>query len=808
MLPALAGLGVLLAAPAAGQTIIGADSNATIQLSDSNAYPQGGPFTIAPGVTVSNAAANAFAVLGTLPASLTNAGTIQATGHADTGIGLLLGGSISNNNVITAASDGIHTTNAPAAINNAGLINAGYDGISLDAGGTVSNAAGATITGGHIGLYTGDSASTVSNSGVITAGFGDGVSLYLGGNFSNTASGDIHGGYAGVYLGGSGFSMQNAGTISGADYGVLLHGNTLENNAGGVITGGSIGVYAGSDAMLSNAGLISGTIGLEIKGGGATIANTGTIASTAPDGDAINFATTAASTLILGTGAVLYGAINGGGSASEITLTGTGLLNNNIDNFGPGSALTVASNADWAASGSWSVASLTNNGIFQPGNLTTPLTLIGDYVQAPSGTMRVIISPTDSSHFIITGTAHLAGDLVYVFAPGSYAPRTYNFITASGGITGSFADPQYNNGPAALLGNALYNDSLNNGPQLTLRNFAVVNPFDASLFSAGLQAQAITAQQQTRFLLARAAEPESDSCITPLNQAGSDTTAHLAAAMADAFCVAGGWMQASFSTASIAASGGAPDNQSQTGGFLAGIDKPINAYGTRIGLSVGYDESWLHDNESGKAATGTTSIGLYAAQPIGRFTLAAGFLYGHGTTTTTRATGAGAATASFGSNIFSAAIQANTAFNLGAFTLTPAAGLSFAAVDSGSFSEHAGGAAGFFALTGASGHETSLQPFIQLAISRGYITPSFIITPQASIRYTYEACDRGQTIAVTALDNTAFAPPHNNLSPSTATLAAGLSAARNNLSLYAHYTAGLSGNWTAQSIQAGLQLKF
>jgi hypothetical protein len=39
-------------------------------------------------------------------------------------------------------------------------------------------------------------------------------------------------------------------------------------------------------------------------------------------------------------------------------------------------------------------------------------------------------------------------------------------------------------------------------------------------------------------------------------------------------------------------------------------------------------------------------------------------------------------------------------------------------------------------------------------------------------------------------------------------LSAGIAAGRDNWSLFAHYTAYVSGNWTSQTAEAGLQVKF
>ncbi len=796
MLPAAVGLGVFLVTPAAAQTVIGADVSGTVNLSDAGAYPSGGPFTVSHGITVSATAPGSFSVFGALVSSLTNDGVILADPAGATGVGLVLGGTVTNDGQITAASDGIHTTNAGANIGNAGSIIAGYDGISLDAGGAVTNNAGAVISGGHIGVYTGSAASSVSNSGTIMGSAGDGVSLYVGGNFSNNSAGVVHGGYAGVYLGGAGFTLQNSGTIGGADYGVLLHGNTLTNKAGGVISGGLVGVYAGGGAAVSNAGNISGDVGLQFTGIGATVVNTGTIASTVSGGDAVVFDAAGLNTLVIAPGSVIDGAIDGGGGAGAIDLTGTGQLGNSIGDFGTGSMLHVETGADWTATGRWSIGAVTNDGVFQAGVIGTPLTLNGDFIQSATGTLRVVLTPSVSTQFSIRGTARLAGTLDYVFAPGYYAPYVYNFLTAAGGATGTFSAVTYTTGvPAGLEYETSYGA---NGSSLVLLD-GYLAPSDNALFSAANQAMAVTAQQANATLLDRAADPDERGCAAArLGGAGVFK-------LADAFCAAGGWAEAD---GAVLNTDGAAAYDADTGGFLAGIDRPVNDFGTRVGVAVGYDETWLRDEAGGKGTADTTRVGIYAAQPLGRFTIAADFMYGHADNATRRPTGVGTASAHYRSESFSGGVQGSAVFHLANFTLTPAAGIKIASVNSGGFTE-AGGGLPFFALNGAASGYTSVQPFVSVGINQNFVTTSgIVVTPEASVGYQVEAGDRGKAVNVTAADDTVFATSYKNLAASTAVLSAGIQADRKNVSVYAHYTAYLSGDWTAETADAGVEVRF
>ncbi len=91
------------------------------------------------------------------------------------------------------------------------------------------------------------------------------------------------------------------------------------------------------------------------------------------------------------------------------------------------------------ASGSWTVASVVNAGILQLGLVGAPLDLTGRFAQLSTGVLRVVVTPSGVSQFNVTGPVQLGGTLVYVLAPGVYAPVRESFLSASGPVTGSFA---------------------------------------------------------------------------------------------------------------------------------------------------------------------------------------------------------------------------------------------------------------------------------------------------------------------------------------------------------------------------------
>jgi len=942
-LPAAVCVGVVLASPAAAQTVIGSDHSATVNLANYGA----GPVLIHGNTTIATQFGNGVIASSGAFWSLTNAGEISAA--SGTGILLNMAGNVANQELITgvdgielnaggvvsnaagasisATSYGVLVNGAAGSLANAGKISAGYDGVSLNRGGEVANISGGTITGAHIGVYTGHGFGSVANSGVISAATGDAVSLYTGGAFTNAATGEVIGGYTGVFAGGPGSSIQNAGIITGPDFGVyamgasrisntgtiaggvdgiidtgsggsitnsgmitgakiglrtvnaadvlnsgtitggligmkLGAGSSLTNAAGGLIEGGSIGLQAGNDVVVNNAGTvldktvagmvlsrgdvltntgtIGGVVGLLVNGGGANIYNAGLIASTSADGDAIQLEG-GADNLTFASGSVITGAIDGGGWANQITLAGAGVMSGDLKNFGAGSALNEMQGADWTASGNWNVAQVTNAGTFQPGIIGTPLDLTGNFTQDESGTMRVLVSPTGTTHFNVTGAVELAGQLDYVLAPGAYAPATESFLTASGGVTGSFASTSPVTPPPAAMTPVVIPTIAQTQPQIqaqvqqvvqqqtsvvvpqqtqqvvfsqtpvaatplvvatvvdntlnvaVTRNF-VVAPVDDTLFASANQAMALDAQRAGDALLAHAS-----GSAAPCVSGTLPGSANIATALASGFCQAGGWIEATGTHFNQANAYGASNT-----GFLAGIDRQIA--GGKLGLAVGYDETSLTDKSAGTGSVDTMRIGLYGAVPLGQVMLTGSVVDGLATEKTTRQTGAGVAGARDAGNVLGGAMQVAMPISLGGVSLLPAAGVRFADVSMGGFNEMTADPA--FAVNGAASGGFTAQPYMRMTVQKNFVTASQVVfTPAASLGVTYQTSQLG-AVHLTSQGGTGFAARNAALDGTAGEMSAGITASRGDWSLSAKYSAQMAGNWSSQSVQAALEVKF
>ena len=220
--------------------------------------------------------------------TLTNAGTIFATGTgAAYGIYLAGGGKITNNQGgrISGGSYAVVLRAAGSVANSGGITSSSRGGVLLQAGGTVTNAAGAPISGYRFGVVINTGTGSLTNLGILSASgtTGVGVGLLAGGRVDNNGAGQITGGNYGVNVNGAAGLVNNQGTIAGATRtGVgLLSGGSLSNASGGMVIGGRYGVVgANSAATIGNATLASitgGTDGILLAAVAGTVFNQGAI---------------------------------------------------------------------------------------------------------------------------------------------------------------------------------------------------------------------------------------------------------------------------------------------------------------------------------------------------------------------------------------------------------------------------------------------------------------------------------------------------------------------------------------------------
>jgi uncharacterized protein with beta-barrel porin domain len=807
-----------LASPVAAQSLISGDHSGVLSLA---AYGPGA-VNIAAGASLTST--GWVGVWDSAPALLTNAGNINAA--AGDGVYLAAGGSLSNSGIVGGARYGVLAT-APASVANSGKITAGWDGVSLNDGGTVSNTG--SLFGGHMGVYTGGAAGggVVLNAGTITSRTGTAVSLYTGGTLTNMAAGVIAGGYNGAYAGGSGSRIANAGVISGAHAGVYLTGASVLENTGsivggtvgvvdmgydgevvndGVITGQQIGVRMLPGGTVDNTGTITGgTLGVELARGG-TLTDTGTIiAPTAID------LVGKASTVVLGTGAQINGTIAGNGTASQISLTGTGTLTSDITGLESGGALTIAPAAAWTGGSTWDVAHVVNGGIFTP---QSDLVINGDFTQLATGTLRIAVTPTAVTPLTVNGTVTLAGTLVYVLAPGSYKPGTQSFLTATGGVSGAFTLVMTDMGapmvptvgvtkapstPVVAQTLAVQTIAVQTvaapvvSVQTVITQSFTVAPQDGTLFPALGQALGAAGLSGAQALL-----DHDSTCTLPVP--GTGEAAHVASALASGFCAAGGWVQGGGE--SFTADGA---YQATGGGVLAGLDRPV-ATGGRLGVAVGYGATSLKDNAGGKGGFNGVRLGLYAVQPLGSAVLSAGVMDGLNATTSTRATGEGYASGKTNANVLSVVVELAAPFTLDGTAFTPAAGLRVVHVAMGHFSEQAATQA--FAVTATGGSYTAVQPYLRLNLGRQMVLGNGLVFAPALSLGVSGTSGLGAHETLTAADGTVFTVTARHLAPVAGEAGVGFTLGQGNWRLHAAYSAQVAGDYSDQTLQAGIVVRF
>ncbi|BEI35272.1 hypothetical protein PHIN6_07900 [Polynucleobacter sp. HIN6] len=246
--------------------------------------------------------------------SIDNLGIIQVTGSGASLPALLIqnstfAGDIRNQNTGTISGDNgisIESTSIGGNISNAGLINAGINGVYLYGStltGSIQNNVGATISGmTGLRLQSSKVESGIANSGLIE-GTGTGIylsNLSVSGGLQNASSGTISGGNAGLNFSYSQIDggITNAGLIQGAVDGAIYIANSIISGGlsntgtiGGVVPGsGNDGLYLYSSALnggIQNSGVIAGVnngiyVGSSLIDGGIT--NSGLIQGTSQSG--------------------------------------------------------------------------------------------------------------------------------------------------------------------------------------------------------------------------------------------------------------------------------------------------------------------------------------------------------------------------------------------------------------------------------------------------------------------------------------------------------------------------------------------
>jgi fibronectin-binding autotransporter adhesin len=372
--------------------------------------------------------------------------------------------------------------------------------------------------------------------------------------------------------------------------------------------------------------------------------------------------------------------------------------------------------------------------------------------------------------------------------------------------------------PTNVSGSITYSgtdvDLVLTGPASTL----VVRPTNDTIFSSMNTGALLGGQQANTLLLGHLADNHSgtgsDTIETAL--AGTSPTQlafnagamHLNDAVAqlpDAMAQLGGWFRATGTFASLSSSS-LPGVDTQGGGFMAGLDRPIAPH-LSAGIAAGYSHTNLSQRDSESGTLDTPRIAAYGSYTKGPWAFDATVGYAYDRVSEKRPlTGIGTASSSHDAHEMTGAAQASYGFDYAGFSVMPNAGFAYVHLFDGGLNES--GAPGFN-LDVTHRDSNSLRPFIGVSASRPITTSGGLrLIPEGDIRYSHELFATAPALVSVGGGNfsvNGVTPSHDLL-----TIGGGITAAMTDrLALFADYHATLpTGSYWQQTVSAGARYRF
>ncbi len=625
-------------------------------------------------------------------------GTIAATGG--TGIQFGSGGgiaSITNN----AGSTIRGTTAAISSVINTTLVNAGTITGNVTLGNTVNS----------VTLHTGSSI-----SGTLTMGTGTNNSLTLTGAGTqswSTGATTFSGAVANLYKTGTGTwtvdRSISAANVSVSEGTLNVSGTAVVNLGSNVtVSGGTLNLNSNGRAT-SGATVSGGTVNINSNGrlGGGVTVSGGTI--NANSGGQLNGAVTVSSgTLNALAGTTLGGAITVTGGTfnigSGLTLTNTVNLSGGVLNVDGrlNQALVVAAGARLTGSGTIG-GNITINGTFSPGNSPGTMAISGTYTAGAASIYEAEIDPANvaSDRITVTGNAVITPGAQLKVVRLNATPYTigtrYTVLSTTTGRSGTYTLTG-DTGISAFLSLLAEYDANNaylvvgqaralSAAGQTPNQRAVAAGLDGApagnAFRNAILAMPDDAAARAAFD-ALSGEIHAATRGTLLRDAGK-----VGAAAIDALRGDGGlWATTLGGVGRIAGDGNGREVLNTTGGFLFGADLPVAEH-LRMGVLAGVVGRGVGVASSTADITSYT-LGVYGAAELGDFAFRFGASTGIDdikTRSTIGLAGVGSATASYAGWTSQVFAEAAYGIDLGAVIFEPFAGISFASLSTGGFSE-------------------------------------------------------------------------------------------------------------------------
>jgi autotransporter-associated beta strand protein len=562
--------------------------------------------------------------------------------------------------------------------------------------------------------------------------------------------------------------------ISGLTTGGTMAGS-IEGD-GNVRLGANTLAVGGNDLSTVFSGVVSGTGGLT-KIGGATLALSGTNSYTGAT--TINGGTLEVDGSIASSSNVT---VNSGG-----TLSGTGIVDP-------------------------ATTTIMSGGTLAPGNAANPtgmLTVTGNLAFQSGAIYLVQVTPASAAPTNVTGTATLGGATVNAaFASGSFISKQYTILTASGGVSGTFASSIANTNLPQDFSDTLSYDSTHAYLNLTLGfgapNFgsglnvnqqnvanALTHFFNANggipmvygtLNPAGLtqaSGELATGSQQTTFdamnlFLGLLTDPfmnRNGGAASAPGASGyadeSDTNAYAATRKTDAFAMFTKASPVPFVPRWSVWAAGYGGSQSTSGNAVVGSnDTTSSVYATAVGADYLFSPNTIAGFalagggtnfsvvNSGSGHSDLFQAGAYVRHTEGPAYITAALAYGWQDITTNRtvaAAGLDQLRAEFDANSYSGRLEGGYRFVApwtGGIGITPYAAGQFTTFDLPSYAESVLSGAGSFALAYGAKDVTDARSELGFRTDKSFLVQDGILTLRTRFAWAHDY-DPDRSIAAT-----------------------------------------------------------